>query len=234
MMFIDSDIGFYYLDVIKLLYLCDSEKGMDIVTGPYPKKTIAWEKVAMAVKAGHADQNPFNLQEFAGDYVFNPVQNKKSFRVVEPVEIMEGGTGFMMIERSVFEDYAKAYPELLYKPDHARTDNFNGDRMITAFFDCVIDPESKRYLSEDYMFSRYARKIGKHIWMCPWMQLQHVGTQSFRGNMSAIATLGASPTANKLSSQKAWKEGKNDLTNLANSSTIQPNRQQRRAMNKGK
>lgn len=229
MMFIDSDIGFYFLDVIKLLYLCEPNEGKDIVTGPYPKKTIAWEKVAAAVKAGHADENPFVLSEFAGDYVFNPVSNQSSFKVSEPVEIMEGGTGFMMIHRSVFEDYAKAYPELLYKPDHARTDNFNGDRMITAFFDCVIDPVSKRYLSEDYMFSQYARKIDKHIWMCPWMQLQHVGTLSFKGNMGAIAAIGASPTANKLSSQKSWKEGKNDLTDLTKSSIIESNRQQRRA-----
>ena len=234
MMFIDSDIGFYYLDVIKLLYLCNDAEGRGIVTGPYPKKTIAWEKVAMAVKAGHADENPFQLIEFAGDYVFNPVQNQKSFKVNEPVEIREGGTGFMMIDRSVFEDYAKAYPELRYKPDHTRTDNFNGDNEITAFFDCVIDPESKRYLSEDYMFSRYARDIGKKIWMCPWMQLQHVGTQSFKGNLGAIATLGATPTANKLSNAKAWGQGKNNLTNLGNSSTIQPNRQQRRAMSKTK
>ena len=234
MMFVDSDIGFWFMDVIKLLYLCNPEEGKDIVTGPYPKKTVAWEKVATAVKAGHADNNPFNLQEFAGDYVFNPVRNQKSFKVNEPVEIMEGGTGFMMIHRSVFDDYAEAYPELKYRPDHTRTDNFSGDRMITAFFDCVIDPESKRYLSEDYMFSRYARKIDKHIWMCPWMQLQHVGTMSFRGNLGAIATLGVTPTANKLSNQKQWKNGNNDLTNLGKSSTIQPNRQQRRAQSKGK
>lgn len=234
MMFIDSDIGFYYLDVIKLLFLCDPAKGKDIVTAPYPKKTVAWEKVHQAAVQGHADDNPFKLAEFAGDYVFNPVQNQKSFKVNEPVEIREGGTGFMMIDRSVFGDYAEAYPELRYRPDHTRTDNFAGDTEITAFFDCVIDPESKRYLSEDYMFSQYARKIGKTIWMCPWMQLQHVGTMSFKGNLGAIATLGVTPTANKLSNAKAWKAGANDLTNLKDSSIIQQNRKQRRATSKNK
>src|SRR5210317_446036 len=42
MMFIDSDIGFNYKDVLTLLYMCDENNGYDVVCGPYPKKTIAW------------------------------------------------------------------------------------------------------------------------------------------------------------------------------------------------
>lgn len=228
MMFIDSDIGFDYLDVIRLLHLCNPEEGRDIVTAPYPKKTIAWEKVTQAVKNGYADDNPFKLAEVTGDYVFNPVEGQKTMKVGELVEIKEGGTGFMMIHRSVFEKYAKAYPELQYKPDHARTKNFDGSSMITAFFDCVIDPESKRYLSEDYMFSQYARKIGLRIWMAPWMRLLHVGTMQFVGNMSAIAAIGASPTAGIQSNEKTYTTNKKDLTNLGNTDTM--SRQQRRAI----
>jgi hypothetical protein len=49
----------------------------------------------------------------------------------EPVQIREGGTGFMMINRNTFEKYAAAYPELSYLPDHIRTENFDGTREIT-------------------------------------------------------------------------------------------------------
>src|SRR6056300_628374 len=116
LMFIDSDIGFDYKDVLTLLHFAGSD-GYDIITAPYPKKTIAWEKVKSAVDLGYGKDNPFQLQEFVGDYVFNPVDGIKSFSVTEPVEIKEGGTGFMMIPRKTFEKYEEAYPELKYIPD---------------------------------------------------------------------------------------------------------------------
>jgi hypothetical protein len=215
MMFIDSDIGFDAQDVLRLLYACDSDKGYDIVTGPYPKKTIAWEKITSAVKQGKADQNPFDLENYVGDYVFNPVGGMKEMKVGEMAEIKEGGTGFMMIDRKALVKYAEAYPELKYTPDHARTAHFDGSNQITAFFDCVIDPESNRYLSEDYMFSQYARKIGLKVWVCPWMQLKHVGTYIFSGSLGHIASINSSPTANKTSNEKHYlnKKAKKPLTN---------------------
>ena len=149
MLFIDSDIGFNYKDVFTLMHLTDPSTGMDIVTGPYPKKTISWEKIKMAVDQGFANKNPFNLQNFVGDYVFNPASNVSEFRIDEPVEIREGGTGFMMIHRDTLIKYAEAYPELKYLPDHVRTEHFDGTREITAFFDCIIEPETRRYLSEE-------------------------------------------------------------------------------------
>lgn len=205
MMFIDSDIAFQAKDVLALLALqiSDPEK-YNIVTAPYTKKTIAWEKIKMAVDQGRGE-NPFDLQHYAADFVFNPVKEITEFRIDEPVEVMESGTGFMLIPRSVFEKYAKAYPEYSYKPDHARTANFDGSREIMAYFDCGIDPETRRYLSEDYFFCQNARKAGIAIHMCPWIELQHIGSYMFRGSMAALAVLGASPTATKQSNAKHYQ-----------------------------
>jgi len=100
-----------------------------------------------------------------------------------------------MITRSALEKYAKAYPELLYKPDHIRTKHFDGSRQITAFFDTVICPDSNRYLSEDYMFCQWARKIGLKIWMCPWMKMTHQGAYMFGGSLTDLAQIGAAATA---------------------------------------
>jgi len=166
---------------------------------------ISWEKVKKAVEIGKAE-NPFDLMHYAADYVFNPVANAKSFRIDQPVEVSEAGTGFMLIPRSVFDRYKEAYPELSYKPDHIRTESFDGTREIMAYFDCAIDPETKRYLSEDYFFCWNARKIDIKVHMCPWMQLQHVGSYIFRGSMSALAGLDVSPTATKESNQKLYKK----------------------------
>ncbi len=195
LMFIDSDIGFNPNDVLALAALSEEGSDKEIVCGPYPKKTIAWEKIKMAVDRGYADENPAKLDNYVGDYVFNPAAGVKEIRLDEPVEVLEGGTGFMMIQRSVFEKFDKMFPERSYKPDHVRTKNFDGSREIMAYFDCVIDPETKRYLSEDYMFCQYSRKAGVKTWMCPWMRLQHIGTYTFAGSLADLAQIGAPATA---------------------------------------
>jgi hypothetical protein len=195
LMFIDSDIGFNPNDILALAALADPDSDKHVLCGPYPKKTIAWEKIKRAVDKGYADENPNNLQNFVGDYVFNPAKNQTEIPLNEPVEVLEGGTGFMMIQRKTFEEYEKAYPEFKYKPDHVRSEHFDGSREIMAYFDCIIDPESKRYLSEDYMFCQWARNAGLKVWMCPWMRLSHMGTYTFGGSLIDLANIGASATA---------------------------------------
>lgn len=202
LLFIDSDIHFEAQDVLVMSHFAIKNEDMDIVCGPYPKKAISWEKIKQAVDRGFADKNPLLLEEFVGDYVFNPTEEITSFKIDEPVQVKEGGTGFMLIKRKVFEAFDKAFPERMYKPDHVRTKNFDGSREIMAYFDCVIDPVSKRYLSEDYMFCQYARDIGLKVWMLPWVKLKHAGTYIFGGSLAALAAVGASPTASDKSPKK--------------------------------
>jgi hypothetical protein len=202
LLFIDSDIHFEAQDVLVMSHFAIKNEDMDIVCGPYPKKAISWEKIKQAVDRGFADKNPLVLEEFVGDYVFNPTEEITSFKIDEPVQVKEGGTGFMLIKRRVFEAFDKAFPERMYKPDHVRTKNFDGSREIMAYFDCVIDPVSKRYLSEDYMFCQYARDIGLKVWMLPWVKLKHAGTYIFGGSLAALAAVGASPTASDKSPKK--------------------------------
>jgi len=200
MMFIDGDISFDAKDAIKMLLMCDEKLGVEILTAPYPKKMIAWDNVKSAVENGYADDDPSVLSEFASKYAFNVVDPDKPLKLTDPTKVKEGATGFMMIARKVFTDYESAYPHLNYISDHQSS--FAGQK-ITAFFDTGIDEESKRYLSEDYMFSHNARKIGKSIWMCPWMKLNHVGTTVFKGNMQQVSN-----------NPKVKKTSKKNLTKL--------------------
>ncbi len=195
LMFIDSDIGFNPNDVIALMAMQSEDSDYDVLCGPYPKKCISWEKIKQAVDKGIADEDPNILDRFVGDFVFNPKATTQSIPLGEPAEVLEGGTGFMMIRRSVFDKYKAEFPHLSYKPDHVRTEHFDGSREIMAYFDCIIDPVSKRYLSEDYMFCYNVQKIGLKVWLCPWMQLQHVGTFIFGGSLADLASIGASATA---------------------------------------
>ena len=76
-----------------------------------------------------------------------------------------------------------------------------------AYFDCVIDPKTKRYLSQRTTSSvSKARAAGMQVWMCPWMQINHVGSYIFKGNMAAIGSLGVSATADKSASKKSYKK----------------------------
>jgi len=197
MLFIDSDIGFNPQDVLAMLALQTEESDYDVLGAPYPKKTISWEKIKLAVNRGAADKDPAYLENFVGDYVFNPVGDKKEIPIGEPAEVLETGTGFMMIRRKTFEKYKEAFPQYSYKPDHARSEAFDGSREILMYFQADIDPESRRYLSEDYLFCQNVRKIGLKVWLCPWMKLQHVGSYVFGGSLAAIASIGAAPTVDE-------------------------------------
>jgi hypothetical protein len=211
LMFVDSDIGFNPQDVLALLALQTDDSPYDIIGGAYPKKCITWEKIKMAVDKGVADENPALLEDFVGDFVFNPVMEKgegsKSIRLDEPAEVLEIGTGFMMIRRATFEEYSKKIPNIMYKPDHVRTAEFDGSRKIGMYFQAEIDPESERYLSEDYLFCQNSRKAGMKVWICPWMHLQHAGFYTFGGKLAALASIGASATAdpNQIAATKVKK-----------------------------
>ena len=195
LMFIDSDIGFNPNDVIALLALQSDDSPYDVIGGPYPKKCISWEKIKIAVDKGMADEDPNVLEKYVGDYVFNPKGGQKEIPIGQPVEVMEIGTGFMMIRRQTFDKYKETYPHLSYKPDHIRTAAFDGSREIHAYFDCIIDPVSKRYLSEDYMFCYNTEKAGMKVWLCPWMSMNHVGSYVFGGSLADLASIGAPATA---------------------------------------
>ena len=196
LMFIDSDIGFNPQDVLALMSLQTLEPDKyDIIGGPYPKKCISWEKIKHAVDKGVADEDPNVLEKFVGDYVFNPKGGQQTIQISEPCEVLEIGTGFMMVTKGAMKKFADTYPQYLYKPDHVRTEHFDGSRKIMMYFQAEVDPKSERYLSEDYWFCQKAQDAGLKTWFCPWMRMQHVGTYIFGGSLADLASIGASATA---------------------------------------
>jgi hypothetical protein len=196
LMFIDSDIGFNPQDVLALLGMTSQpDHPYDIIGGPYPKKTISWEKVKAAVDQGKGDDNPQNLEKYVGDYVFNPKGGTERILIGEPCEVLEIGTGFMMIPRATFEKFREAYPQYMYRPDHVRTTEFDGSVKIMQYFQAEIDPVSERYLSEDYWFTQKAQQIGLKTWLCPWMQMTHSGMMVFGGSLADLASINVSATA---------------------------------------
>jgi len=177
MMFIDADISFNPADVMSML-LADK----DVICGIYPKKEINWYMVQQATKAGI----PHNeLKLFSGSHVVNLMENvsQAAFKRDEPAQILNGGTGFMLIKRRVFEELAPHVPSYVNN-----TLDLSGKLPLSAriheFFSTHIDEETGVLLSEDYEFCRKWRSIGGTIWAAPWAQLAHVGTHIFDGFLS--------------------------------------------------
>lgn len=164
-MFIDADVHFDPESVVRLL-----ESGHDISVACYPKKCVMWDQAKQLVKQG--DQR--DPAKMASSLVVNfgaanrPVVN--GF-----IEILDGPTGFMMIKRAVFKKLEEKFPELWCKNDHQNRD-FDD---YHACFDCMIDPESKRYLSEDYAFCRRYQQMGGKIFADINTTLGHVGNLPF-------------------------------------------------------
>jgi hypothetical protein len=176
LMFIDSDIRFRAEDVIHMI-----RADKDILCGIYPKKEINWFTVKAAMDRGV----PFDqLKSHTGSFVVNLVDYAGEVTVPmgTPVEIFNGGTGFMLIKREVFEKMGEVVPS--YSNDVIDLSGMmKQSEPIKEFFTTSIEPGTNRLLSEDYHFCRTWREMGGKVYAAPWCQLAHIGTYAFEGQL---------------------------------------------------
>jgi hypothetical protein len=175
---IDSDIAFSPDSVFRLL-----RADRDIVAGVYPMKKMNWP--AEGLPAGMTQRE---FEDRYTEYPFNPIGHG-SARVSQFadgegfVDVDEAPNGFMCVKRDVFRRLMDAYPNLRYTPDgppgHPEA------HLHWRFYDCAVDPETGRYLSEDYAFCKLWRGIGGKIWVDLECKLNHLGQHMFRGDLAA-------------------------------------------------
>lgn len=202
--FVDSDIEFNPIDIIVMAHLQNTNEDYNVVCGAYPKKIIAYEKIKRAVEKGFADNDPNDLEKYIGDFVFN-AESSGPIHLNKPFEVKEAGTGFMMFRRDTLLRLNEKYPDIKYRPDHSRSDHFDGSNEVSAFFHCIVDPESKRYLSEDYYFCKIVREAGMKVWMVPWFELKHHGYFIYSGSLGAMAQAGVAATVDEKELKKVKK-----------------------------
>ena len=166
-MFIDADVEFDAQSVLRLL-----NSGHEVSVAVYPKKVVMWDQAREAVENG--DER--NMALISSSLVANIGATKRSV-VNGFVEVLDGPTGFMMISREALTKMHEHYPELNCKNDHQNRD-FD---EYCAIFDCMIDPDSRRYLSEDYAFCRRWQQMGGKIYADCNTTLGHVGNLPFSG-----------------------------------------------------
>jgi len=180
LMFIDADISFESIDIIKLIL-----RKKEIVGGAYPIKEINWETI---LKNKDSIGSVEGLMYSSSSYVVNIPQSsvEKSALSGGKIELDNGllevtglGTGFVLIKREVFEKMQKYYDNdwFLYK-----------DKKVHLFFDTAIEEQTREYLSEDYFFTRRWLHLGEFTWIDPTVSLIHTGYYRFNGGPLALDT----------------------------------------------
>ena len=116
----------------------------------------------------------------------NP-QDKKLIQDNGAIEVEDVGSSFLLIQRVVFDKFIQAFPQLHYQN---RMTSFSPacDPYFYSFFDTMHDPDSNRYLSEDYTFCRRWQQIGGKTWIDPQTKLTHIGNYTFHGNINELIT----------------------------------------------
>ena len=130
----------------------------DIVGGLYPKKSL-----------------PIS-------YVVNRIPN--AAREGNLVQVANLGTGFMLIKRQVIESLIATHPQWHYQDSIGLAEKYSPFKY--ALFDCEIDPITREFLSEDYLFCKRWREQGGEIWADLSIVLGHSGHYVFRGDATLL------------------------------------------------
>lgn len=190
-MFIDADISFHPLDVIKLLV---SDK--EVIGGVYPIKKYNWSELPQTnhinrIRDLQETKKQYNIFDNISDeefiqkrmvrYNLNAVDGKLAVED-NMTEVRHIATGFMMIKRNVIEKMAKEYPKTKYFDNMNSSITEKEQKWTYALFDCAISERNNHYLSEDWLFCDRWRNIGGKIFAHVGIDLDHTGVETYKGS----------------------------------------------------
>ena len=186
--FIDADIEFEPEDLLRMVAY-----DKPITVGAYPKKAVNWDSIINAARANQ-EETAHTIEGHSSNYVVNFDFLKDEQGKPQPqiqirdnlIKLKDAGTGFMCIKKEVIQKMFDKHTELKYANDINVDQKF--EPHMYALFDCIIDPESRRYLSEDYTFCRRWQEMGGEVFLDPRTALNHVGHYTFRGNIRKLIT----------------------------------------------
>ena len=175
MLFIDSDISFDPSSVVKLLK-CNK----DVVSIPYPMKTINWNKVHGRIQ----DQKDININDLSKSGFTYPIklEDQQSITVSRGImEVTHAPTGFMLIKKEAILKMIEKYPHLKIKQPTIINGETKDTENLWNFFDTWFDQETNKYYGEDFAFCQKFRDIGGKCYCYVDDFITHVGEYSFEG-----------------------------------------------------
>ena len=187
LLFIDADIGFSAQTIERLI--CADK---DVVCGIYPRKHIHFEKAPEILKQ-NPNITPEELEVKLLGYNLN-FDDPLNVRIENGFcKVSEAATGMMLVKREVFRTMMKKFPERKYVSDQIINGrSFSSDNCYDLFAVGPYETKNnkgvltKRYLSEDYYFSRLWQECGGEIWADVSMPLTHFGNRPFKGHVGSL------------------------------------------------
>ena len=171
LLFLDADLAFSPSAILDRLLPFARDHRDAVVTGVYPKKAYDFSKLDKESKEPLPSQTvDFNINIVAEAKVENGF-----------IKVLDSATGCMMIPRGVVTKMKDAHPELKCVNDI--NPGKHPVKEYTAIMDVMIDPVSRRYLSEDYAFCRRFQNIGGEIFVDIASGYCHIGTNTFEGDI---------------------------------------------------
>jgi len=194
-MFIDNDITWDPVDIIKLLV-----SNKQLVGGIYPLKHYNWSNLLHDKKNPNSTniietwiekKNNSQFKDLISDesmiqnrtlsynvnYLNSTIQVENNLTKVKHI-----ATGFMMIQRNVIESLSKAFPSTKYTDDVSFLKP-EENKYAYALFDCGV--EDDHYYSEDWMFCHRWTKLGGSVYVDVTINLTHSGVEDYKGSLIA-------------------------------------------------
>jgi hypothetical protein len=182
---IDADIGFSAEAAFRLL-----SSGYEVSAGIYPlKRDFLPDELP-----GPMTRQALEIEAMRYTVNTDAPADGELVLEVQPdgfLKLDEAPTGFMVIRRDVFEKMIAAYPDYQYRCD---SPGVIDQGLHYRFFDVMVDPVSRRYLSEDFGFCRLWAALGGAIHVDANSSLSHHGYKTYRGDF-ATSMLDALPYA---------------------------------------
>ena len=196
LLFVDADISFEPQQVERLLKL-----DKDFAGALYPLKSIDWDLIPQRCVARSETLRQAALS-YVGTFCSEP-ERKQEGDFATAIYV---GGGFQLIRRNAIERMIAAYPETHFS--HVQSFPMSGTRReavrssnLFALFDCIIDPKTGAYLSEDYSFCLRWRKTGGEIWLDGDSKLTRSGPYEFVGDHSSRSLQSTSKLESKPTSE---------------------------------
>jgi len=179
MLFVDSDIIFNAESIFKMI-----ERDKDIISIPYPLKTMKWDKLFEKFQKGKI-KNVEDVSKWTNVYPMKIADSHDNVQVERGViEVTHSPTGCMLIKRGVFDKLIKHYPD----KEIVQKTVINGEYITKPhmwnFFDCLHDPVEKTYLGEDFAFCKLWRDIGGKCYAFIDDPIAHIGEHQYEGRFA--------------------------------------------------
>ena len=182
LLFIDADIGFSWKNIERLLCI-----DKDVACGVYPRKHIHLEKIKSILEHS-PNASPDEIEAKALGYNVNFDDPSNLTGESGFFKVNEAATGMMLVKREVLTTMIKKFPERKYETDQiVNGEYYKSDNCYDLF---AVGPYmtagQKRYLSEDYYFSRLWQECDGEIWADLTMPLTHFGNKAFKGHVGSL------------------------------------------------